>query len=62
MMGNALFKFLSAVLLLVASPVISILAMIYGWGLEPKSWPWVIGGYIAMVAVLTIGEALRGDK
>lgn len=25
------------------STVLTCLAMIYGWGLEPKSWLWIIG-------------------
>lgn len=24
----------------------SILVMIYGWGLQPKSWAWIIGVYL----------------
>lgn len=28
------------------SILVSILVMIKGWGLEPKSWWWIIGVYI----------------
>jgi len=29
----------------------SILVMIYGWGLEPKSWGVVIGGYLGIAVI-----------
>ena len=38
---------------------ISILTMIYGWGLEPKSWLWIIGigcfGNIFAHVIISIG-------
>jgi hypothetical protein len=35
--------------------VSSILIMIYGWGLEPKSWLWIIGGGVFLSL---LGEVL----
>ena len=37
---------------------ISFMVMIYGWGLEPQSWPWIIGGTIIAVLVAGIGRIL----
>ena len=31
--------------------VVSVLVMIFGWGIEPVSWGWIIGGYL-MTAVI----------
>ena len=25
---------------------VSILSMIYGWGLSPENWWWIAGGYV----------------
>ena len=44
--------------------VVSILVMIHGWGLEPKSWGWIIGGYIVIYllgSILGFITALLGD-
>jgi len=40
---NALRKFLVGVLGLAVAITVSILVMMKGWGLEPKSWGWIIG-------------------
>ena len=38
--------------------VFSIITMIYGWGVEPKSWLIIIGvGFFGMI-ILTIGNVL----
>ena len=38
--------------------VFSVITMIYGWGLEPKSWLIIIGvGFFGMI-MLTIGNVL----
>ena len=41
--------------------VIPILVLIYGWGLEPKSWAWIIVvgifGQCIAVAFIEIGKA-----
>ena len=29
---------------------VSLATMIYGWGLEPQNWWWIIGGYFVMFA------------
>jgi len=39
-------KIIATTFLWVLSFIILILTMIYGWGLEPKSWWWIIGGGI----------------
>ena len=31
--------------------VLSILVMIHGWGLEIKSWGWVVGGYLGTAVI-----------
>jgi hypothetical protein len=34
--------------------------MIYGWGLTPQSWPWIIGSSAASMVVLGLGQAIIG--
>lgn len=45
--------------------IMGILVMIYGWGLEPKSWPWIIGGGIfgrtAVGIMELMNERLKKD-
>ena len=31
---------------------ISILTMINGWGIEPDSWGWIIGGFVCSTIVI----------
>jgi hypothetical protein len=38
---------------------IIILTMIYGWGLYPRSWWWVIGGYAAAYMLWPIIQGYR---
>jgi hypothetical protein len=38
---------------LVIMPAISIVSMIYGYGLEVQSWPWIIGGWALIVFIQT---------
>ena len=41
--------------------IFSILVMIYGWGLEPKSWWWIIGigffGQLFALLIIHLGAA-----
>lgn len=37
-------KLLAGLLVLALMVGLSVLVMINGWGLEPKSWWWIIGG------------------
>ncbi len=36
-------KFISVTAIWAVSIIIGICTLIYGWGLEPKSWWWIIG-------------------
>lgn len=49
-------KFLLSIVGLFFTLGVGILVMIHGWGLEPKSWGWILGG--SLVAVL-IGALFR---
>jgi RsiW-degrading membrane proteinase PrsW (M82 family) len=43
---ESLRRFMLMVFGVCLSILVSILVMIKGWGLEPKSWWWIIGVYI----------------
>lgn len=34
--------------------------MIYGWGLSPQSWPWIIGTAIGGMVLLGVGSFVSG--
>lgn len=42
--------------------IISILVMIYGWGLEPKSWFWIIVGGVVVRGIIGLMEAISKQK
>lgn len=52
-------KGLAVLVLLFSVAIVSILSMIHGWGLEPKSWGWIIAPMIWMVFVQVISEGLK---
>lgn len=37
----------------------SVAVMIYGWGLTPQSWWWIIGGAIAQFAFLLVNGLIQ---
>ena len=39
--------------------VVNVLSMIYGWGLEPKSWGWIIGAVVYSVVITLASEAIK---
>lgn len=58
---NAVTKFVSLVFIFTLSVGIEIVVLIYGWGLTPKSWWWIIGvGIFALTVVTVIRETILG--
>jgi RsiW-degrading membrane proteinase PrsW (M82 family) len=59
-MKNTLRQFIVVFFGLAIGIASSILALIYGWGLEPKSWAWIIGagffGQMLAVVIMEIGK------
>ena len=42
--------------------LLSIAILMYGWGLEPKSWWWIIGGGVGLRTILVTVEAMGKGK
>ena len=56
-------KAIANVSLFIIALGITVLVMIYGWGLTPKSWPWIIFGGIGARLIVAIMEAVvKADK
>jgi len=36
---------------------IGVLVMVYGWGLHPQSWGWIIGGGVAVPVIARLAIA-----
>ncbi len=53
-------SFLISVFGMAMSIATSILVMIYGWGVTPKSWWWIVGVYlVGNIVALSIIEAAK---
>ncbi len=48
----------AALMFYVVAFVIAMLVMIYGWGLTPVSWWWIIGGTLVAAVFQVVGTAL----
>lgn len=60
---NALRKFLVGVLGIAVAITVSILVTMKGWGLEPKSWGWIIGvSFFGHLFAQIIIEVAKSDK
>ncbi len=56
-------KILALLFVFITLVVLNVLVMINGWGLEPKSWWWIIGvGVFAQLFMKTIGDKILEDK
>ena len=56
-------KILAMIFILTLSVGLQILVMIYGWGLQPKSWFWILGiGYFAEGIVRAIASKVVKEK
>ena len=54
---DALRKFLVFIFGVCLAVALSILVMIHGWGLEPKSWWWIIGiGVFGQIGAIGISQ------
>ena len=51
-------KLIAAMALYTLIIIVGVLTMIHGWGLEPKSWGWIIGAGVFGQTVLSIMQAL----
>ena len=59
-MVAALFTILLTIVFLVASFIVNILVMIYGWGLAPVSWLVIIGGGLFSIVIVVVMGSVQG--
>ena len=50
---------LGAFLMYIVVMIIGVCIMIYGWGLTPLNWWWIIGGMV-IATMINAGSALAG--
>jgi membrane protein YdbS with pleckstrin-like domain len=55
-MTDAATKFIVVTFGFILMMIVSISVMVYGWGLEPQSWWWIIGGGIFIRLIIAIME------
>ena len=55
-------KILSMIFLIVAGIFLYLGIMIYGWGLEVKSWWWIVCGHIAGRVLLGLAEKANKEN
>lgn len=54
-------KLMVSIFVLGAIFVLGYYVMTFGWGLEVKSWPWIVGGYLGSVFLHLFNQALKED-
>lgn len=59
---QALQKFITVMLLFGIGLLLSIIVMMYGWGLEPQSWWWIIGGGIGLRLIVEAMTSISKAK
>ena len=58
-----MMKFLSYLFLLTISVGLNIAVMMYGWGLHPRSWWWIIGvGIVANTVIRSVFERVEKES
>lgn len=62
-MPNALQKFLALLFVVCVNVLLQIGVMIYGWGVHPQSWKWIIGvGLFGIAFTRLVGDVITKDK
>lgn len=65
-MNRAIAQLCLSMFGLAVAMITSVSVMIYGWGLEPKSWFWIIAvtlfGHIFAQAMIEVGKLLPNEK
>lgn len=51
-------RLLAMLFILIATMALSILILIFGWGMTPQSWPVIIGGGIAALMLHVIARVI----
>lgn len=51
-------KILAGFLNMTAAFFIGVASQMQGWGLQPHSWGWIIGCWVALLVVMVISTAL----
>ena len=61
---EALRRVVIAIVAVAMSIFVTVLVMVYGWGLQPKSWWWIIGAYAIgrMIAEMMMDLAKGNDE
>ena len=56
-------KFIANIFILALVVGTQITVMIYGWGLKPRSWWWIIGvGFFVNMFLLHVAERLKKES
>ena len=54
-------KALVAVLFMFVMFTLSYLGMTLGWGLEVKSWAWLVGTWLGIMFVTLVGKVMENE-
>ena len=61
-MKDDMVRFLFILMLWGVSLTLAVVIMMKGWGLEPKSWFWIIGGGIFMRGIIEVMALMGKNK
>ena len=58
-----LLKTLSVLVIYVMGMAVGILVLLFGWGLPPESWWWIIGGALFQYGLMILSQVIaEGGK
>jgi len=60
--ANMLAKLMSSCFTITGMFAASVLTSIYGWGLTPVSWPWIVGGFVAILILNMLNQIILKSK
>ena len=54
-------QLVALVFLLLAIFGVHLVTLMYGWGLEPQSWTWILGGFVLNLVLMGMMRGIKAE-
>lgn len=54
-------KLISLLILLIGSILLSVATIVHGYGVDVKSWPWIVGGFIGQCIIMRLTQLVSQE-